>query len=216
MRVKAFKPLLIANPIYVDRPKLLKIVQCYFFGPEFLLILVLGWLWHSPITASLDGSCRIFHMLLDGSLLGWSLQDADESVNLSRSCCQRAADHHYSERRACSIHHLLFFSPSFTLFLHTMLGPGAIFVFERKFVQCQETDHWRSCSRLLGQPLTFPNAATFKWLTVPCCICLFYVWCFWTQTDNLANFVPIIFSTLARFGVNSPPLWTDPFRANTP
>lgn len=42
MRVKA---LLIANPIYVDRPKLLKMVQSSFhFGPELLLILVLGWL----------------------------------------------------------------------------------------------------------------------------------------------------------------------------
>lgn len=62
-----------------------------------------------------------------------------------------------------------FFSPlpPFTLFLHTMLRPGAVFfVFERKLVQCQETDHWSSCSRLLGQSLTFPNAATFKWLTV--------------------------------------------------
>lgn len=69
---------------------------------------------------------------------------------------------HYSESRACSINQLLFFL-SFTLFLHTMLRPGAdcLFCFLTEVCAVPENRLLEELLEIVWSVVNIPNAVAF-------------------------------------------------------
>lgn len=130
-----------------------------------------------PCLSVAHSHCCIFRRQLYSNSHAAQRQFAQLKPTVRRWICQ-AADQHYSERRTCSIHHLFFFSLSFTLFLHTMLRHGAdcqFLFFNRTLCSARKQIIRRAAQDCSVSRQRSSTQSLAEWLTVVSLLCLSFL-----------------------------------------